>query len=342
MSPALPHTAHWTETLTHAGERGSCTVTSNHWLRLDPPAYAWLNDLGDHDVIDERGHLHTSDTWTSCLQVPSVYQSPEDFQRHILPWGPRPAPEAEARRRDQGWEWQQDTVDGRPAVRWRRRCPEGSYQVEMSVWLEPETGLLLRLERTEIDPATGRVAVEDVQHGFQYDVEPPDGVFDLPPPGKPLVTEDLSTRFPDLTETLRSEERAEIEALIARSDAAWLTADARAFFQAWDFPRSLRGSPVPSKRDWESRLRSNAGRWKRWDSTVTSIKVHGHVAVAVGSHSFSIVNIPGALRVAAALYVERAGDGRPWGGDASYYLHKGRNGYRILHWEYPAEELRVA
>src|SRR5688572_16067273 len=67
-SPNLK-TAEWVETHEHYGEPPH-TRTLHWWLRLDPPAVAWRTDLGSHDVMDERGHLHTHASRESCLLLP--------------------------------------------------------------------------------------------------------------------------------------------------------------------------------------------------------------------------------------------------------------------------------
>ncbi|HTE18873.1 MAG TPA: hypothetical protein VK689_10915 [Armatimonadota bacterium] len=337
-----PQTAHWIEKLTaHTPEPH--TRTFHYWLRLHPPALAWCSDSGAHDVIDERGHLHTADTWTHCSLSP--HSSPwtdDDYLRHVLPWGPPPPAEGEDRSYPggEGWEHERMLWDDRPALRCWKQVPEGEYQVEKTVWLELDTGLLLRFEQKEIDPRAGRVVVEILQHGFQYDVEPPEGVFDLPPPGKPLLTRDSAEDEQDVTEEQPPEERSAIEELIARSDAAWRAGDFRAFAGAWHFPRGPMARSLPDKAEWQRRVAENAGLWDRWESAIVSITRTDYVAMSTGARSSSLMKAAGTLSVKTDLRVEWP-DGA-WEGKAFFYVRKLWGRYRIVHWEFPSEELRAA
>jgi hypothetical protein len=324
-------TAQWVENITGPD---SYTGTLRYWLRLEPPALAWLSDLGDHDLIDERGHLHTASTWADCRLYPTEEPwTRDDYLRHVLPKGLREAAETGNR-----WETTAVQLEDQEAVRYHRTYGESAYRVEMSVWLEPESGLLLRMERTEVDPTAGKVVQHHLYHEYAYDVEPSEEVFDLPPPDKPLVVEDREITQ-DLTASLPADEREAIERLIGLSNEGWKAGAFREFSRAWHFPRGPLFSPLPGRAAWQKAVSRQVGRWGFWEAEVVSVTKAGFFGVAIATSTFAIVMAPRILWVKAKLGVKSEVQDRGWEGEATYYMQRRRGGYRVIHWEYPSEEL---
>jgi hypothetical protein len=186
----------------------------------------------------------------------------------------------------------------------------------------------------------GQVVLREVCDQYRYNQEAPAGTFDLPPPNKPLVQRDTRDLWPDVTETLPATEREEIERAIRSSDAGWPAGDFAEFGRCWRFESGPR--LVPSEADWRARVEQQRGRWDRWESRILEIHQVNHLSVATASHSFQIVKRPGILRVKVALRVEWGGGPGAWEGDATFQVIRGPEGYRILHWECPFEEIRAA
>lgn len=121
-----PRTAHWIEE--HLIGPSQITIRFQYWLRLAPPAVAWVSDHGTHDVIDENGHRHCIITGNDreCMEMPLDRRwAQEDFLSEVLPWGwfnsersAGGAPE---------WEW--DPIGDRPALRHERSYPEDRWHV---------------------------------------------------------------------------------------------------------------------------------------------------------------------------------------------------------------------
>src|SRR5262249_21720415 len=137
-------TAQWVETLI-SEEEPRFTSTLRHWIRIDPPAHAWKSELGSHDVIDERGHLHTADTWDHCSLSPPVAPWTRESRLRMVSPTLRPAErEAHAAPSDQlldPWHTERTQVGDRPAILYRCRYASGSFQVTALYWLDPETRL---------------------------------------------------------------------------------------------------------------------------------------------------------------------------------------------------------
>jgi hypothetical protein len=325
------------------GREAPSTHVSQHWIRLDPPAHAWRSDCGDHDVLDERGHLHTADTWPDChLKPHDEPWSAESLVGNILPWGAFSSFDCELKQGANGAPVCERTwvsLDGREVARYDAEYPSGDFRIEHTTWFEPKTGLLLRQEWIERDPRTGDLAQRFVLRDYEYDVELPEGVFDLPA-GKPLVEEDRQAHRVDVKHTLPAAEREAIERLIARSNAAWSAGDFKRFSHAWHF-LELPGTPIlPGRAEWEEALRARP-EGTTWVSAVSSINRSDLLRVWTGNYSFRPLPVAGVLWVNSRLQVESA-DGILWLGDVEYSVQKREEGFRLVHWNYPSEEIRAA
>jgi hypothetical protein len=333
------HTVHW---ITECHLRGH-TSRQDWWLRVDPPAVAFLSGLGDHDLQDARGDFHTNSEWDCCTLYPREGAwSVLDVIYHVLPFGLFESPSDAAPGGPMGPEWEREWVelDGRKRVRCRLTYPEGAYQVEHTFWIDPPTGYVFREEHIETDPATGELAERRIHHSFDYDPTVPDGIFDLPPPSKPLRVKRLEDSFPELIGTLKPGDREAINQAIALSDAGWVAGDFRAFSNAWLFRSWAAVFPLPSRKEWSKLVRGSRGRWSRWESTPMSITASDCVHAATASMSCIMVPARNTFWVKSELRVEW--DGGSWEGEADYYVRKWGSGYRVIHWRYPSAEIEEA
>lgn len=243
-----------------------------------------------------------------------------------------------------GGSWRSEHVelDGRPLIRWRALYPARHYRVDRSVWFDPVTRLNVRKERTESDPATGRRVIHEVNHDHGYNEGAPAGTFELPPPGKPLVSKDLSTRFPDVTRPLPWWKRRRIERLIHCSDEGWRTGDCLRSATAWTFPRIDLRRTGPTRSDWEAKVRTQRGQWHRWESHVVSITRTGYFGISSSSSGWLMHKAPEMLSVKCRTHAQRAASERSWTGETEFDLQPTVLGYLIRHWECPLEEVRAA
>lgn len=317
-------------------------LTSRWYLRLDPPAEAWIGPHGSHDVRDERGHLHTSRSWDHCMLVPGYFPASRDELVKRVLVGDVPAGEASGVLSRSGGTWRtvRTELDGQPMIRYERDYPAGGYEASAVVWFDPATRLIARTEETERDPKTGKVVQRTVRAGYRYDQDAPPGTFDLPPADKPLRVRNLDEEFPELLDRLSAEERAGIDAAIRTSDSGWAGADFTTFAQGWYFPR-LRPFGLPSRRDWKSRVEKRAARWSHWSSTVTSITRSKCIGVASSSHSFLMVPWPEHLKVRVTATAQ-SGTATSWEGTAVFHLARRNGSYRIIHWTCPFAEAAAA
>jgi hypothetical protein len=89
----------------------------------------------------------------------------------------------------------------------------------------------------------------EVCDGYVYNAEPPAGTFEMPP-DKPIETRTHKDLMPEVWETFTPKERRAIEAILARSDAAWKQGDFRAFSSDWTFGFTAR---LPDEATWKAR-----------------------------------------------------------------------------------------
>jgi hypothetical protein len=184
--------------------------------------------------------------------------------------------------------------------------------------------------------------MEGVKEGFEYDIDLPPGTFDLPPPGKPVVQPDLERVAQDVTDLLPAVERDEVEEVIARSNSAWTSGDFAAFAASWSFMGARPFNPLPGKEAWRRRLQASGRIEGCWISHTRSITRADFLGVARGTSMFQCVRSPGVLWVAADLAILHRDGTAVWAGEVKYYLARRKGGYRIIHWEYPSEEIAAA
>jgi hypothetical protein len=196
------------------------------------------------------------------------------------------------------------------------------------------------MEYRDLDPDTGKVLFERIQYDYDYDIDIPPGVFDLPPPDRPLVVESLDGRPRDVTGELPPEVLADLSAVIGKSNEGLIASDFVAFCDAWWFLDAPQGAALPTRSDWEQRVQSHAGLWERWVTEFITVTEADGFGVAVASYVFRPVSdMPGTLWVKCALKALPVGGVDWWQIETIYYLRRHEDGYRIVHWDYPSESL---
>lgn len=310
------------------------------WLRAEPFALASVHSGGKRTLVDARGSitlLPGADHCTLLPAPPGVAFPPAGNEFSLQPWGPlTPADLEPGVRSVDGFEWQRewDLLDGRKVIRGRLEQVTDTDRCETALWLDPTTGLLLRAEQRETDPATGELVSQVVYSDYTYDVELPEEVFELPPPGMRLVVHDN-----DITQRLSLAEREEIDRIIARCDEGWRTGDPRRFREAWTFTRAGHLRDLPDRSRWLEAVRSTSGKLLKWESRVVSIRQSQIVPLHFTPYRCVMlpVGAKGVLRVDARLqFAWVTADGGEV--ETSYYLLKRSNGYRIVHWYFPGAE----
>ncbi|HLK58295.1 MAG TPA: hypothetical protein VKU00_17140 [Chthonomonadaceae bacterium] len=333
-------TASWVETQTRWEKTfGEHTLSSQHWLRTNPPTEASYIDFGDswsHDVTDERGHLHTASTWKICQFFP--HQRPYDalsLQRRVL-FAP-PQRDGSSLRPDRNWRHDQVEHEGRAVNQWFREYVQDNFRVTETLWTELQTHRILRKECRQTDPRTGRLIAVDVCDRYVYNEKPPSGIFEMPP-GKRLVTH--KDTMPEVWETLPARDQQAIQATINRSDKAWCSSDSLAFASVWEFDFVRLAS---RQAEWQQRVEEQKGLWSHWTSVVQTARTQQFVPVTVARHTFKWgPEKRKVLRVHVKVHVASNRGAKEWTGDAEFYLRRKGRGYRIVHWECPWEEIRDA
>jgi hypothetical protein len=338
-------TASWSETHT-VGEYivvdGRDPIPQRFWLRTDPPALAWRTEFSEewsHDVIDGLKHLSTASTWKTCqLEMTKKPITVERLLNHVL--FPSPSAEHEGGGKEAHALWQQETVEreGRMVVRWHRETTQKQFHVAETIWTEADTHRIVATERRETDPTTNKIVAVEARNHYVYDAELPGDVFEMPP-GKPIVEiADDDAFMPEVWDRLSPREQAAIQAVIHQSEAAWQNADFTAFSAVWNFHVV---PDVPRDTEWKERVqRAKSG--SRWQSQVTSANTQDFVPVTVSVNTFRWgPERRKVMRVKANLSISW-GEGMSWQGQTDYYIGRRGRGFRIVHWEYPAEEINEA
>jgi hypothetical protein len=174
--------AQWTQTTTRLGIQGSTTRTVC-WIRMDPPAWAWRTELGagwSHDVIDERGHLHTDSQRENCLLYASTLPfTMDNLIRKVVAPEPPTGPVFE------------DTLDTlvvrpvflklRRVLRYEWEVIRNNFRIRYQVWAEPKSRRLVRKEKREFNLLSGQEFSHEVFERYIYNRKPPPGTFDMPP-----------------------------------------------------------------------------------------------------------------------------------------------------------------
>ncbi len=332
--------ARWVMTISRPGPDGGLSeYVVRFWLRAEPFALATIHSNGKRTLTDARGTLYLLPEADHCTLLPAPPGAtfpPAGNEHGFQPWGPLTPDDLEPGVRSaDGFDWQRDwdVLDGRKVIRGRLEQVTDTERYETTLWLDPVTGVILRAEQRETDPATGELVSRRVDSDYTYGVELPEEVFALPPPGVPVVVHDS-----DVTQRLPPAERDEIDRIIARCDEGWRRGDPRRFREAWTFTRAGHLRNLPDRSRWLEAARAMAGRLQRWESRIVSIRESTMVPLHSTQNRFQMLpaGAKGALHVKTTIQFEWT-SGVSGKVEATYFLLKRPNGYRIVHWYFLLE-----
>lgn len=340
-------TAHWMETSHHYGEHPFSSNTQV-WVRVDPPARARINTLvpgphvqnaqPSHDLEDLRDHFTTASTWDRYVLFPAKKPSSTKniFYRLLAPNLDElggTADQAQVQQPQEEWSSKLVEQDGRSLFQLDCNRGDEHNQISETIWAEPLTRRIVRREVNRTDPATGKLTNTWVCDQYTYNQKLPEEVFDIPL-DKPVVT-----MYRVTWEDLTSQQKRAIQSTIDRSDAAWCKADFQGFASVWMFDYALH---LPGKRHWKARLEQQTGLWSRWQTTVKWASVQDRIPVNITqeTHNWGATRHK-VWRVDVRLHITWDKDGDTWEGDAEFYLRHIGRGFRIVHWEFPWEEIKA-
>lgn len=174
--------AQWIQTTTKLGEPASKARTT-YWLRMDPPTLVWRTEDGagwSHDVVDERGYLHTDSHRDSYLLYRALHTvTAEDLIHKVV------APEVPA---GPVFEETIDTLAVRPiflnlrrVMRYDWEVIRNNFRIRYQVWAEPKSRRLIRKEKREFNLLSGLEFSHELHERYSYNKKPPQGTFDILP-----------------------------------------------------------------------------------------------------------------------------------------------------------------
>lgn len=326
-----------------------CALSTQEWIRLQPPVYAWRVIFDDnswsHDVMDERGHMHTASSMDVCFHRPHL--SPYtgvDLLRKVLFWPTENRESAgssslQRQRPESVWQREPVEVEGESLVRWHQETIEDNFHVSHAIWTDAMTARITRQERTETNLLTGKPACFIVYDRYVYNQEAPTGTFEMPP-DKPIVNPNFKETMPEVWDTLSAKQKQTIQETIARSDLGWLNADFAVFSSVWDFDTV---KLLPSEAEWKARIQQQANLWHTWISKIEIGNIQAYVPLTTATNTCTLIQVKyKILAVTATLQVTQGDGERTWYGLSEFFLRRTRHGYRIVHWDCPWKEILAA
>ena len=332
--------AQWTETKTEFGEH-SGTRRTTHWVRLDPPAYAWRNEHRkgwSHHVVDERGHLYTASRWTNCSLSPSPVPITSEG---LIPNFLAPVvPEKPALEGSPGTLRVRSVIlEGSEVQHYEWERIQGNFRVQYQIWAEPKSRRLIRREIREWNLLTGEETSHELHDNYIYNREPPPDVFRMPP-DRPIEEVSPGSTMPEVWSNLPDSDRSEIQSLIAQSDKGWREGDFAVFSSAWQFGGA---AIVPTEQEWKTRIESQRGIWSEWQQVVTRAYLVSGITVQTGQLSSLMHNDGTAtLWVRTRLRVIMSENNRRWEGEGEVCVQGEAGTRRIVHWEVSLMEMLAA
>jgi hypothetical protein len=329
-------TVQWIETTQMHGAEHTPPSRSSYWLRVNPPALAWKNyidDSWDHNVQDARGILHTASTWdTTDLDSKHPISIEYEIAEVRAPVGTQ----------SESWSTESVIQDGRELLRHSCEEIQHNFRIVHTLLSELDTGHLVRNETRQFDLRSGLEVMAEVRSEFVYNAPIPGDIFEMLP-NRPVKESDLDALFPNLWPALGESDKQTILQTIENSDAAWMHSDFRKFAREWSFEFQPN---VPTRRDWSDLIKKHAGQWRGWKSAVIDMKKWQGVTVQSANRVFILMRPTdpkladrSTLRIRANYQVEWADNGEVWESEADFYLMRIGRKYRILHWEFPLEEM---
>jgi hypothetical protein len=337
----------------HAHLPPLCTTT-RVWLRINPPARAWRNEVTDSgswslDIIDERGQFHTASSWKVCSLYPAIRPAinSEALMREAL------APEVQMSETNrpadprQRWVVSEGNLKGKKIRRYDRQIIRSNFLLIYVTWADPETRWLIRKEKKEIDLASGRQVQFTVYDRYVYNRRPPARTFKMPK-GKRIVKREIPDQSSAEWSSMPEKDKRKILAVIDRLDQGWRDSNFRRFASAWKFDSVPK---TPSANEWKRLLQDNRQVWSEWNQKVRSVRTTDVVVRRIGSSTYTWgPKRRKTLEIEMELHATHATTGKSWRGRAELFiqlrsLKRGllsTRGYRVVHWDLPLQEIRAA
>lgn len=175
---------------------GSLRIDQQVWMRRSSPALALMDAIGHYKSLeDARGYLMYGGS--RYMKVPTHENITQNINRYIHNVTEPPTDPQEFRGSRsfhfQPWQRHEGVVDGKPCLVFtqtlRRVVGNGEKVSRITLWVDTQTLHIFRMESVG-DPTgeAGNTKPGDVERtvidNFQYNKNPPPGVFDWsPPPG---------------------------------------------------------------------------------------------------------------------------------------------------------------
>ena len=280
-------------------------------------------------------------------QMWDLINAPSSRQKDHLTFGPNDT--------HTDWQGRRVTVAGQPFIlfeRQREYAKLPSFRGDMrariqdSVWVDPQTNLVVREETHCYDVDQKREENSTVSDQFRYDENIPDSAFQVPMPPQAhlaVVDHDRYQRDPTKRKAapqIAEVDRAAIQKLIAASDLAWSQGDFAKFAALWDFDylsnlyaNSADRAQFPAQRSrhFENLVMAQRGVWKSWHTginKITPVSIVSGVTDAFCVETFSNLRWKGLSAMRENEY--------------TYYVRNTPNGWRVLDWNPSAESLRYS
>ncbi|MCW3096793.1 MAG: hypothetical protein JWL77_2411 [Chthonomonadaceae bacterium] len=198
-------TIHWTvqsNAFTQPGaslESQKAVFKMETWARLDKPAYATLiTPDGSARTVMAVGGMKTIMNGQVMVDMPmpfltgSVRDQEKGLRAFILAQvlspqkdisGPAKAgvsPDALPNKDDSGMKHEEVVLNGKPAIRFYSDSQNGTWKFSWSLWVDPDTHLVVRSESTMSNPVAGQADLHMIADQFRYNEQPPAGIFDVP------------------------------------------------------------------------------------------------------------------------------------------------------------------
>lgn len=181
-----------------AGQNGR-RIKMDTWARLDRPAYAILmTPNGSMRTLMAPGGMRTISNGQVMLNIPMPFlegdakRQEQGLRRFILDQVLSPQKDEAAAAKEGGdpallpdkadseLKQEETILNGKPAVRFYGEWKSEDWKFALSLWVDPDTHLVVRSESTMTNPKPGQPDVHAVADQFRYNEPPPAGIFDVP------------------------------------------------------------------------------------------------------------------------------------------------------------------
>jgi len=339
------HTVTWTETQAMGSLDGSGrlrpSVTSEMWVRLDPPAISRRNDGGFRSLIDRRGQLIFEPrraSYTLRRGIAPVVN--RQFVFNLISLSGLP-PGVSA---PKGWTSRREELDGQAVIRFDRDYhgvrtpprfdPKDAVRITETMWTDAKTFRLVRAERKQYYPGSDKAQFVSTAVGYRYNEEPPAGTWDWDVPKGQFAEVEDDTPTREVWRALPAADRKKLQVLIDRSDRGWVTGDMSLFASSWDFGgldkfSKVKQNAAERRRQWQIRV-TNSHIYKGYGGWKSRIEAGRTVRALPGLGSLP-PGTPDLLVLHTATQI-RWKDGAKRDALGEYYLARKGDDYRIVRW----------